>query len=179
MHPGTTLTDAVRAEWPTPQSREGDGSARTVPSRETAIKRFEAGRRNLDDAVAIWPTLSSRHGGASLPHYVLTGERTHGTAGPPDPASANTPTSRRAASHPLDDLWPTPQAYQAPAGMGQPTSTPLDRAVLPAGPSKPTKGGKLNARPMVLNPRWVLLLMGFPPTYLDGVVPPSARRGTR
>lgn len=27
----------------------------------------------------------------------------------------------------------------------------------------------------VLNPRWVLTLMGFPPTYLDGVVPPSRR----
>lgn len=31
----------------------------------------------------------------------------------------------------------------------------------------------------VLNPRWVLTLMGFPADYLDGVEPPSRRLGTR
>jgi hypothetical protein len=40
---------------PTPQARDGDTSSRSM-SAKTAAKRFEQGKRNLDDAVALLPT---------------------------------------------------------------------------------------------------------------------------
>ena len=52
-HSGTTLTDAARmAGWPTPQARDGDQNGRTSTP-QTAINRFEQGRRNLDDAAQL------------------------------------------------------------------------------------------------------------------------------
>lgn len=51
---GTPLAMLVRL-LPTPQSREGDQSERGM-SPTTAAKRMRAGRRNLDDAVALLPT---------------------------------------------------------------------------------------------------------------------------
>lgn len=53
---------------PTPQSRDGQG--RGTPSPETANARFAAGRRNLDDGLALLPTPSavsygSNQGGAA------------------------------------------------------------------------------------------------------------------
>lgn len=271
-----TLNTAAARSWPTPQTRDGDSSARTIPAAATARRRFDQGRRNLDDALAMteratWPTPtsgdskgagsrnlegSSAHAGVSLTDAVrfgnsttprqtkwptptvmdaadfmgkpdkgrtgpnsghtLTGKavrdtwmtpqsRDHkgisqkvakgeftgglpdqllgmqrGADGPPAPENPNTDGSRPASSpRLLGDVWPTPQAYQAPEGMGKPTSTPLDRAVTEPGPSRATKGGNLTPRPLVLNPRWVLTLMGFPATYLDGVAPPSKRSATR
>lgn len=42
--------------WPTPTARLGD-PRRGAPSREVAGRRYWAqGRRNLEDAVALWPT---------------------------------------------------------------------------------------------------------------------------
>lgn len=157
-HAGVSLTDAVRfgnsttpRQWMTPQSRDHKGISQKVAKGE-----FTGG----------------------LPDQLLGMQR--GADGPPAPASPNTDGSRPASSSRLlGDVWPTPQAYQAPKGMGKPTSTPLDRAVTEPGPSRATKGGNLTPRPLVLNPRWVLALMGFPPTYLDGVAPPSKPRATR
>lgn len=52
-HSGTTLTDAARmAGWPTPQAMDGDQNGRTSTP-QTAINRFEQGRRNLDDAAQL------------------------------------------------------------------------------------------------------------------------------
>jgi hypothetical protein len=243
----TSLTVMVKAgdNWPTPTTRLGDDSSRTIPSAETGAKRFAQGRRNLEDMLAQtetrlhWPTPtagdasgagsrnlpgSKAHPGVSLTDAVVHGGSTTprnlddprsrdrltnwatamdaesaggrgsiergargvtlsrqvepSPAGPPDPASLNTPGSRPAASPAAGGLWPTPQAYAAPEGMGKPTSTPLDRAVTEPGPSRATKGGALTPRPVVLNPRWVLALMGFPTDWLDGVTPPrgGARR---
>jgi hypothetical protein len=58
---GGTLIEAVsaRMNWPTPGARLGDPK-RGTPSPEQAAKRYEEGRRNLDDAVALWPTPSAR-----------------------------------------------------------------------------------------------------------------------
>lgn len=68
-------------------------------------------------------------------------------------------------------MWPTPQAYQAPDGMGKPTSGPLDRAMRSSvglvAPEKRSKGGNLPASSVVLNPAWVSCLMGFPPDWCD------------
>jgi len=59
---GMPLGAAV-ALLPTPQSRDGQG--RGTPSAETAEARFDAGRRNIDDALALLPTpTSSEHTGA-------------------------------------------------------------------------------------------------------------------
>lgn len=38
--------------WPTPQARDGDPNGRTATP-QTALKRFEQGRRNLDDAAQL------------------------------------------------------------------------------------------------------------------------------
>lgn len=46
---------------PTPQAREGDGSSRSM-SAATAARRMAAGKRNLDDAVALLPTPTARDG---------------------------------------------------------------------------------------------------------------------
>lgn len=52
-NPGLTMLDAATfAGWPTPQARDGDPNGRTATP-ETAIKRFEQGRRNLDDAAQL------------------------------------------------------------------------------------------------------------------------------
>lgn len=140
-HAGVSLTDAVRfgnsttpRNWATPLPSDVTGG-------QGAIERGTRGH-SLHTAATMFPTpqardhkgvdLSSRHVGASLPHFLQTGERIHGEAGPPAPESPSTPGSRPASS-----------------------------------------------RPLVLNPRWVLTLMGFPATYLDGVAPPSKRSATR
>jgi DNA (cytosine-5)-methyltransferase 1 len=57
---GGTLIEAVSlVMWPTPGARLGDPK-RGVPSRELAERRYVSGRRNLDDAVALWPTPTAR-----------------------------------------------------------------------------------------------------------------------
>lgn len=45
--------------WPTPQSSLGDDSCRTMPSAATAALRYEQGKRNLDDAIALSESTSS------------------------------------------------------------------------------------------------------------------------
>ena len=51
-HPGTSLTDAVvRERWPTPTARDGDPK-RGSPSRESAQRRLDKGKRNIEDALA-------------------------------------------------------------------------------------------------------------------------------
>ncbi len=102
MHPGTTLTDAVREDWRTPSTRDWKG-----PSAQSWRDRPDGD---------LTPTLCDQ---------MLSSD------GPQDPANRNT--------------------------SGNP----------PAPSPRP-----------VLNPRWVLTLMGFPADYLDGVVPPSRRSGT-
>lgn len=49
-----TGLDSRRKNWPTPLAHLGRGAG--APSRETALARWESGRRNLDDAVVLWPT---------------------------------------------------------------------------------------------------------------------------
>jgi hypothetical protein len=89
---GTSLTDAAVRMWPTPASRDWKGAPdeahdrgtrgaplnevaklwptptnrvdgrRGMPSAETAQARFDSGRRNIDDAVALWATPRSSDG---------------------------------------------------------------------------------------------------------------------
>lgn len=44
---------------PTPTARLGDSTGRTIPSAETAARRWSEGRRNLDDWAALLPTPSA------------------------------------------------------------------------------------------------------------------------
>jgi hypothetical protein len=50
------LKGASRSVWPTPQHRDGDPRRGAVVNPETAAERFAQGKRNLTDAVALWPT---------------------------------------------------------------------------------------------------------------------------
>ena len=146
---GLSLTDAVTVGnsstprmYPTPNARDGKGS-----------------------------DLSSRHGGASLPHFLTTGQRTH-------TGRTGSETSDQKATS-----WPTPQAYAAPEGQGKPTWTPLDTAVRgedgPAVQEKHKRGGNLLASSVALNPAWVSCLMGYPPDWCDIGDVPLQRSATR
>lgn len=90
-HPGTTLMDAIQL-WPTPRTITGGGES---AERKQELGRTEAGGGDLQAAAEKWPTpnqrdykgsdLKSRHGGASLPHFVETGERVHTPSSPQVP----------------------------------------------------------------------------------------------
>lgn len=84
-------TIAKQGSWPTPTAKLGDN--RGMPSRETAERRYQQGRRNLDDAIVKWPTpcttdskdsargtmtMDVMHPGTSL---------TDAMRGPPDPTT--------------------------------------------------------------------------------------------
>ncbi len=51
--------------WPTPTKSNGD-PRRGMPSQATAALRYLSGKRNLDDAVALWPTPLASRGGSRL-----------------------------------------------------------------------------------------------------------------
>ena len=46
---------SASSSWPTPTARLGD-QRRGMPSPELAARRYSSGRRNLEDAVAMYPT---------------------------------------------------------------------------------------------------------------------------
>lgn len=68
-------TMARRESWPTPGARLGD-EKRGLPTAEHAEKRFAEGRRNLDDAVAMWPTPNVPNGGRRIPPNATLSGRT-------------------------------------------------------------------------------------------------------
>lgn len=93
--------------------------------------------------------------------------------------------------------WPTPQASdglktEIPASAllknferqkKRPKGAPLNLTVEMArashsGPPDLANHNTTGSRPVVLNPRWVAALMGFPVDWLDGVAPVSKRSGT-
>jgi hypothetical protein len=94
MHPGTTLMDAIQL-WPTPRTITGGGES---AERKKELGREDSGGGDLQSAVEKWPTpnhrdykgpdLKSRHGGASLPHFVETGERVHSPSSPQVPVTS-------------------------------------------------------------------------------------------
>ena len=88
-HPGTSLSEAIR-EWPTPRASAGEQRTHLRPPSHDARHG-----KSLASETAHWPTpnardlkgtdIPGRHGGASLSHYVETGQRSHSS--PQDPAS--------------------------------------------------------------------------------------------
>jgi hypothetical protein len=67
--------ESWRRLWPTPTARLGNDK-RGMPSPALAADRYAAGRRNLDDAVTLWPTptASRRDGLQSHGRNVITGQ---------------------------------------------------------------------------------------------------------
>ncbi len=145
MHPGTTLTDAVRL-WPTPTAanpNEAESLASWEARRqENAAKGYNGNGQGtpLGIAVRAWPTPTA-HGHARGPN--------------------NTLTDRHHKPHDLETAvrsWPTPSARdQKPGMMGR------DQVRENHGPNlndvvTTTTGGTGT----LLNPRWVEGLMGWP-----------------
>lgn len=61
---GPDLRTTIGELLPTPQARDGDRAGRTL-SHSTAAKRYAAGRRNLDDGIALLPTSAAARAGRS------------------------------------------------------------------------------------------------------------------
>jgi hypothetical protein len=88
---GDDLTTAVWRMLPTPQAR--DGVKGSIRSPSVAQDRMDSGRRNLDDAIALLPTPTSRdhkgpnqRGDETCLHGALLPATTGGTTAPPSPA---------------------------------------------------------------------------------------------
>lgn len=61
LRPLAPITDATgSSSWPTPTASRADRWS--LPSPTTAADRWADGRRNLDDAVALWPTPKAMDG---------------------------------------------------------------------------------------------------------------------
>jgi len=187
----------IARTWPTPTSKLGD-ERRGSPSADTAAKRFGQGKRNLDDAVALWPTSTARdsksvggenhpeHGGPSLPNMVLKHWPT------PCSADADRASGQFARGNPtltgaIRGLWPTPTAQDADASgaaaysteSGRHTGTTLTDATVRANspPTDSLPGPARSKDGMVLSPRFVEALMGMPDGWV--VDTPYASSGTR
>lgn len=82
--------------------------------------------------------------------------------------------------------WLTPQSRDH-KGISQKVAKGLFTGGLPdqllglgrRDPENHNTPGNPRGSSLVLNARWVLCLMGFPTTWLDGVAPPSRRQATR
>jgi hypothetical protein len=196
---GKSLLDQVRRDWPTPQSREGDDSCRTMPSQETAAKRFAEGRRNLDDAVALWPTpimedSESRTANGTLTDAVReiwptpTVMDAAGFTGRPDEGRTSPNSGRTLLGAAMDFPTPAARDFRAPnrrsyrerGGGSKGEQLNNFAAGLHDQESRSTTGSQPASSPRpVLNPRWVAALMGFPVDWLDGVEPRLRRLATR
>jgi len=166
------LTDArASSSWPTPQTTEAASAARHTTT--TGVSHAGA---TLTDAIRQWPTPRSEDSESS--------GRQHGRG------TSDTLTAATRDHEPA--LFPTPAArdYRSPNRLpyaergGGTKGEQLNNFVAQIGPrdqgNHNTTGSPPAASdPRVLNPRWVLALMGFPTTWLDGAVPRSKRRETR
>jgi hypothetical protein len=121
--PSMTKHPGCRAFWPTPRASTGG------PDPES-----RATGKNLQNAVASWPTPTANEDHAGLP---------------------GGKTQKMLGNHPEIRAWPTPMARDHKDGdatANVPTNGHLGRAA----PRDPT------SHPGQLNPDWVEMLMGFP-----------------
>lgn len=165
---GKSLAKQARGDWPTPRAEDSESPGmrprETTPSGLTAAARHQ------------WPTPTVMDAA--------------GFEGKPDHGRTS-PNSGRTLLGAAKD-WPTPQAMDMESAggrgaiesgrRGDTLSRATERAhpsVLPdSGPPDQANRNTRGSRPVVLNPRWVLALMGFPVDWLDGVALPSKRRVT-
>jgi hypothetical protein len=156
-HQGTSLTDAARL-WPTARAEDSESSGRRH-GRETSDTLTAATRDWLT------PATSDNNGVREL-----DGKRSGGL---------NTQVDEAAN-------WLTPQTrdhkgVSQKLAKGEYTGGLPDQLAGLADQANPNTTGNPpvpSPRP-VLNPRWVLCLMGYPSNYLDGVEAPSKRSATR
>jgi DNA (cytosine-5)-methyltransferase 1 len=92
--------------WPTPTARLGDAQ-RGLPSPELAASRYATGRRNLDDAVVMWPTPTVK--GQPQPGRPLGEERRRVGDGRQPGPMADPHGSRREPWGGLGRSWPAPE----------------------------------------------------------------------
>lgn len=106
-------TMARQGMWPTPIAKLGD-PRRGSPSRDLAERRLVSGRRNLDDAVQVFPTPTAsntkathQRGGDRPPRtYLPTPTARDATSGPGHGAKMQgAPSLRTVVANPK---WPTP-----------------------------------------------------------------------
>jgi len=164
------LQHAAR-HWPTPQTTDAASAAR-----HTTTTGVSHAGTTLTDAIRQWPTPRSEDSESS--------GRRHGRG------TSDTLTAATRDHEPA--LFPTPAArdYRSPNRLpyaergGGMKGEQLNNFVAQIGPRdqgnhNTTGSPPAASAPRVLNPRWVLALMGFPTTWLDGAVPRSKRRETR
>lgn len=171
-----SISSRGNGSWPTPT--EGDASA--SGSRNLPGSKAHAGV-SLTDAVTVgnsstprmedWRTQSSRDWKGPSAQSWRDRETGDKTATLPDQLQTLAEAEAVQSGAATPSHWPTPQAYAAPEGMSKPSSTPLDTAVRGTvglhAQASPSKGGKLRASSVVLNPAWVSILMGYPPGWCD------------
>lgn len=176
---GMSLTDAVRpdraksASWPTPRSEDSESSG-ARHSRGTVDTLTSATRQE-------WPTARTRdQKGGYQGGRVRNGQisfdtldvavqamEPNGLAGLRDRERPSTSGSRHE--------WCTP--VRPEGGRTNRGGARQDEPLFVGQVKEQTTGDR--HAPVVLNQRWVLTLMGFPPDYLDGVEPPSRPSGMR
>lgn len=162
-----TLTDKVRATWPTPQSYSKGKDEDNVPG---LTPLDIAARPDLAHLRKDWPTPQTTDANSAGRHTTTTGVM--------HPGTTLTDAARSGAS-----TWLTPQSRDH-KGISQKVAKgeytgglPDQLAGLHDQESLSTTGNlpALSPRP-VLNPRWVAALMGFPVDWLDGVEVPKKRK---
>lgn len=166
---------------PTPTSSlGGNGWGRGIPSPETAARRFEQGKRNLDDWAALLPTptasdYGTNQGGSSgrvgkvrpsLQTMARQGLIPTPTASDANSAgSRNTPTSKANFGVSLTD-W-----ARGDAGAGRLLPTPQAQDFRNCSDySNGSRGHSPQLRHLGngrLNPRFVEWMQGFPPAWTD------------
>lgn len=154
---GNTLTGAAAKEWQTPMASSNR------KSRKAMTASTENGRR-------------SGGGNSSPPGLEQQVELAEGLWPPEMPPIEQLPPETRSM---VEETWQTPQSrdwkgVSQSFHEGDVGGLPDQIAGLPAEEPGNTSG----SRPVVLNPRWVAALMGFPVDWLDGVEPPSRPSGT-
>lgn len=168
--------------WPTPTSKLGD-DRRGSPSTATALKRFEQGRRNLDDAAALatWPTPTARDAGDTPEQFLARKRRAIAKGSAMGVALTDLGMVASMAAWPLVDAasWATPTtrdwksdrcrmtAAELYGSKGQPLarqSLYADSGQEPTGSLAETaSGGQLSPA----HSRW---LMGYPAAWCDSAV---------
>jgi hypothetical protein len=163
--PSTRPTGGIDSgSWPTPTARLGD-EQRGMPTAEQGLKRFESGRRNLEDAAAFspWPTPTSRD---------------HKDGSPCANVETNGLLGRMVWPYPTPSASMVTEQDMAQANVGGQQSEPSSLCGREGFGPTPILPAEQTEKPGALNPEFVSWLMGFPPEWVSCApsVMPSSRK---